>query len=460
MSEEVVTPPAWRVASASCKGSSHGAEAPNQDAVQFAAVTDAAGHDVWVAAVSDGHGGRRYVRSDVGSALAVGVSVTHLADAVRHRDEAVGYDDFLRSEVPAVVAQWRDSVLDHLGAHPFSAAEEARAGEPLQDEPFVSYGATLLVVVVGEGGVGLAQIGDGDALIRTHGFATRPVPSDPRLVAGETTSLCLDSAVADFRYAALPSTADPDLVLLASDGYGNSFADKDWWRVVVGDLAWFLTDHGFDDFASQFPGWLGESALVGGDDVSAVVIARSPLVVAPAEVVGSVVARPVRSRPNPDVHVVDPVAVPVVAAVEAPVAAAPVAAVPAVPRTLLDPAVHDVAGVTDPPDPQPPGPAAQRPRSRRRVVAVALLLVVAVLAVATAVVWLIVGGSNEPDAPPLTPPPTGSPTQLDTGPGGAGDDGNQHPPGGTGDQPDQPRKHEGGVSGENGTGPAGQAGDG
>ena len=49
-------------------------------------------------------------------------------------------------------------------------------------------------------------------------------PGDDRLVAGETTSLCLATAADDFRHAFLPASAEPDLVLLATDGYGNSFA--------------------------------------------------------------------------------------------------------------------------------------------------------------------------------------------------------------------------------------------
>ena len=48
----------WRATSSSLRGSSHGAESPNQDAVGFTRVTDDGGGTVWVGAVSDGHGGR------------------------------------------------------------------------------------------------------------------------------------------------------------------------------------------------------------------------------------------------------------------------------------------------------------------------------------------------------------------------------------------------------------------
>lgn len=420
MSEQVTSASTWRVTSASRKGSSHGDDAPNQDAVEFVAVRDGRGADVWVAAVSDGHGGRRYVRSDVGSSLAVGVAVSQVAAALREASEDLSFEALLRREVPELVSSWRSSVLGHLEAHPFTEAEGTRAGVGLADDPVVAYGATLLVVIVGDAGVGLAQIGDGDALIRTHGFATRPVPGDPRLVAGETTSLCLDTAVSDFRYAALPGSADPDLVLLASDGYGNSFADKDWWRAVVGDLAWFLTDHRFEDFVAQFPAWLGESAEVGGDDVSAVVIARSPLAVPPGEAPPVVVSP---SAPR------DPVPVPALVAAERPAPAGIV--VEQLPTRLLE------EPVTAPPATS----AAPGGRSHRGV---AVLMVVLVLVVVVAVAWFVLDGPGSRGGP-STPGPSQAPTPGVSTPGSP----THHRSGGT---------HTGNPGGNQGTGPGGHQG--
>jgi hypothetical protein len=270
----------WRVTAASLRGSSHRDAWPNQDAVGCELVHDGNDRPVWMAAVSDGHGGARYVRSEIGSRIAIEVALGHLREVLAREQGLEDPVELLRREVPAVVEAWRAAVAEHVAAHPFSSEEAVRANTPRPaDHSVIAYGATLIVALVGEDGVGVAQVGDGDVLIRTHGFATRPVPGDPRLVAGETTSLCLDTAVADFRYASLPGLADPDLVLLATDGYGNSFADAGWWHELVDDLAEFVTSHGFDTFEERFPTWLGESALVGGDDVSAVVLARDPLVV-------------------------------------------------------------------------------------------------------------------------------------------------------------------------------------
>lgn len=355
-------PAAWRVTSASRRGSSHGADQPNQDAVRHASVQDATGGLTWVVAVSDGHGGKRYVRSDVGSQYAVEVAVERLSAAVT----AAGSEspvDLLRGEVAGIVDAWRDRVTAHWSGAPFTEAETATAGVgDLAAEPLLAYGATLLVAVVGEAGIGIAQIGDGDALIRSHGFATRPVPGDARLIGGQTTSLCLDTAADDFRFAGQPATADPDLVLLASDGYGNSFADTDWWQGLVGDFAWFLDEHGFDELEAQLPAWLEESARVGGDDVTAVVVARDPLVVPPAA--PPVVAQPVAAPPPPDV----------------------------------------LTGRTLPlPEDEPVAVGEQPPRSRGALIAVLVALAVVALVASIA---LLLGGDDTPRTPgePTTTP--------------------------------------------------------
>ena len=94
----------WRAASASERGSSHADGAPNQDAVGFARAVDADGAEVWLAAVSDGHGGRRYVRSDVGARLAVRCALDVLTEAVPDPLWATGaVDEVLREAMPRVV---------------------------------------------------------------------------------------------------------------------------------------------------------------------------------------------------------------------------------------------------------------------------------------------------------------------------------------------------------------------
>lgn len=361
----------WRSTFASLKGSSHGGDSPNQDAVRVEQFTDG-GDTNWIAAVADGHGGPRYVRSEVGSRTAVDVAVETVKGVLTASD--VDDPDPLRTAAPLIVDAWRTAVLAHLAQHPFTDDEAARAGSVVGANPVLAYGATLLISVVNSAGdVWLAQIGDGDALVRTHGFAVRPIPGDDRLIANETTSLCLDTAATDFRFAELPSSAEVDLVLLASDGYGNSFAAKDWWHTLVGDVAWYVDVHGFEEFSTHLPDWLAESALVGGDDVTAAVLSL-----------------PVEARPAPVVIPVSPAGG--VATAETPVP------VPT-PTTVAEPA----AG-----------------RSRRGLVAVLLVALLAGAAAAGA--YGLMSRNGDPTGP-TTPTTSISPSPTDSGspsPSGSG----------------------------------------
>ncbi len=259
---------AWRAMSGTALGSSHVRRGmPNQDAV---AVRELGGTGA-VAALSDGHGGVRYVRSDVGARLAVETALEAAAGLAARLPAGVTGDQARRLAREAlgapVVARWRERVLAHLASRPFTPAERERAGAPLDGEPLISYGATLLVAVATPTLVVAAQIGDGDLVVaRRTGEVVTPVPGDERLVGGETTSLCLPDAAADLRVGVVEDRAL--LVLLASDGYGNAFADAHWRPTVVTDLGHHLVERGDTYVAASLPTWLAESAEIGGDDVS------------------------------------------------------------------------------------------------------------------------------------------------------------------------------------------------
>jgi hypothetical protein len=260
------------------RGASHERDGrPNQDAV---CVTDADDRRATVIAVSDGHGGARYVRSELGSAVAVDVGTTLTESWWAEHGRLLGPSDLpsaIREDLlPAIVGAWRQRCLEHAAAQPFSEKETATAlGVDLEREPILSYGATLLLAVLTGDLVVLVQLGDGDVVVASpSGAARQPVPGDDRLVGGQTTSLCLPEAVADFRVTVLGDEEVGDLVLLATDGYGNSFAEPSWSAAVLADLRRQLADRGDEAVAADLPGWLAESAEAGGDDVTVAIAWR------------------------------------------------------------------------------------------------------------------------------------------------------------------------------------------
>ena len=231
----------WQVLTASERGAAHiSMQMPNQDSYGY----ERAGAEGMVAAVADGHGHSRHLRSARGSHLAVRIScqvAQELADQIeggllpQATPGAVAglVEEFL---VPEVVNRWRDAVLADVEADPFSEAEQGQRQHG--DDPTIAYGSTLLLGMTLGDWLILAQIGDGEVVgVRTDGQAIRPVPDDPQLDGLVTTSLCGPDARSDFRVAVVDTTQTPLFaVLLATDGYGNAQLVDDWPSAFSADL--------------------------------------------------------------------------------------------------------------------------------------------------------------------------------------------------------------------------------
>ena len=232
-------------------------------------------------AVSDGHGSKDSFRSDVGAQFAATIATQlprTLLDSGDRAPTPAELDAHADEFVHRLVAKWREQVNEHLGANPVTDDElvDSPGGRALTDsDPLRAYGATLLLVVLTDSGALLVQLGDGDIVVLdADGVVSSPLPEDPTLIANETTSLCMPdaeqrvrSATIDFQQIAV------QLIFLATDGYGNSFADSTWRDDVAHDFARHLAEHGFDWIEERLPQWLDESAHAGGDDVSLALLA-------------------------------------------------------------------------------------------------------------------------------------------------------------------------------------------
>ena len=260
----------WSVVHSSVRGSSHVRSGKaNQDAVAAAPLE----HGL-VVAVADGHGGSAYVRSDVGAQLAVATACDlaglHLHDDLR---DTASLEAAAGLFTDHIVIEWQRRVADHLETHPWDD-HELEAGPSLPAVPLTGYGSTLLIAVGLERQLLLCQLGDGDiVVVADDGRTETPIPTDDRLIANQTTSLCLDSAQRDFRVAVRPlAPRTPRLVVLATDGYGNSFADEGWEDQVGTDLIGHIERSGLSIVESHLSDWIAASADIGGDDVTVAVL--------------------------------------------------------------------------------------------------------------------------------------------------------------------------------------------
>lgn len=225
-----------------------------------------------VIAVADGHGSERCYRADRGADLAVRVALDALADP--------GVD----SLAAALVEAWRAAVSADVAQHPFGTlADDPGADEP---EPFTAYGTTLLAAAARADGLTVVHLGDGETLVAgvgAEGAPRRALAPDPLLAADMTTSLALDDAADHVRVVRFePSDTSVDLVVLATDGYANAFADDAAFAQVGSDLLRWLGARDPAWVEGELPSWLEHSAGITGDDASLALLYRWPLPPPPA----------------------------------------------------------------------------------------------------------------------------------------------------------------------------------
>jgi serine/threonine protein phosphatase PrpC len=276
----------WRLIEGTERGASHARQGTsNQDAVLSGKGDDPA---PWaVVAVSDGHGSSRCFRSADGARIAVETAIEVGREFLTSQPAAPNLAHLkcsAQERLPrAILDRWRDKVLEHCGAEPFSPEELSRLvdGEPhvgrsaIDDRAESAYGATLITCLVTTQFVICLQIGDGDILsVSSTAEVSRPLPVDPRLFANETTSLISEDACCDFRcdFQTLAGRP-PALMLLSTDGYSNSFVNEHAFTQVGADLLEILRTEGADHIKECLPDWLKQASEAGsGDDITIAVV--------------------------------------------------------------------------------------------------------------------------------------------------------------------------------------------
>ncbi len=263
---------AWRVICASVRGTLHiRNDMPNQDAVKRFPGSDS-GLPI-IVAVSDGHGSRKNFRSCRGAGFAVQIAVKTIKEFIRSQQNTRNFTILKRiaeEQLPRELERrWKSAVNYDLKKHPFSEKES----EVLHtNNSIFAYGTTLMTVLVTDTFIIYLQIGDGDILtVCDNGkIVDKPVPDDDRLFANETTSLCTKDAWRDFRVRFQPiPESPPKLIIVATDGYSNSFRDDESFMRVGSDIWQMICSDGLDYVRENLENWLNETSEAGsGDDIT------------------------------------------------------------------------------------------------------------------------------------------------------------------------------------------------
>lgn len=284
-------PASWSIFGETVCGAAHARKSqPNQDALDWFPRAPGRTGPPLVCAVADGHGSPKCFRSALGAVFA-----TSRAKEVARRflknypslPDALMKVALAERLADELVQAWRARVERDLEEHPLLPDEldflEQTAGTEARRQvltnPYLAYGATLLLALLTERGLALLQLGDGDMLlVGVDGSAWRPLPKDPRLMANETTSLCTPSVWRDFRTLWLPLVAEqpaPALLLLSTDGYANSFHSDGGFLQAGAELLGLMRSAGPRSICRGLGNWLNEASRLGsGDDITLAVLYR------------------------------------------------------------------------------------------------------------------------------------------------------------------------------------------
>ena len=236
-----------------------------------------------ILAVADGHGSSRCFRSDRGARFAALTANNVLQNFHGKRPGLPSLSaakEWAENGLPKeIVREWCERVQEDVATNPFLDDElktlhdkegDIRAKQ-IVDNPLLAYGSTLLCALLTREYIIYAQLGDGDILaVYNDGEVIRPIPKDERLIANETTSLCLAKAWDDFYVVFQPINANtPALVMLSTDGYSNSFRDEAGFLKAGADYLNLMREEGIGYIEQNLEDWLNEASKSGsGDDVT------------------------------------------------------------------------------------------------------------------------------------------------------------------------------------------------
>lgn len=238
--------------------------------------------DIHVAVVSDGHGDPACFRSQIGSALAVGIAGEKLLSFARNIREQGWeerlFDDthreqLLRQLIRSIIGNWNLKIAEQLGEHPVTEEEYASSRDFEQAyrngrELSHIFGCTLIAVLVTDRYLVALQQGDGRCIIiHGNGTADQPIPWDSRCVGNICTSLCHEDAIESCRYYVLDLTQDPIVAALAvSDGIEDSLESQEDVNAFCGNVASILLRDGSEKLLEQLEDYLPRMSERGSAD--------------------------------------------------------------------------------------------------------------------------------------------------------------------------------------------------
>lgn len=231
--------------------------------------------DSAAAAVADGHGDKRYFRSDIGSQFAALAALSAVREFVKREEHGFASSDAdakLGQLKKNIILSWNRKVAAHYASHPFREEELSLLSEHrknlLREGHLVetAYGTTLIAAAMTPYYWFGLQIGDGDCFAICEGEKIF-VPREDGLVGNITTSLCEPDAYFKFHHIYGPEP--PSAVVMTTDGVRNSFSSKEYYADFMDQVVRQFSTEKKKRTSAELKSFLSNMSERGsGDDLS------------------------------------------------------------------------------------------------------------------------------------------------------------------------------------------------
>lgn len=261
---------AFEMAYSSVRGNLHKLrQVPNQDAIDVKEL-----ENIVIVSLADGHGSQVCFRSDLGASMAVEISGTVIADKLLNTDCDLNcIEKDLKNISMEISEMWEKTALDHLAKNAFTDEEVLSLNDVKQGHlgrnALLAYGTTLMTVLLSKDKIIVLNIGDAELLLKYKEEGKVEVLNPSKRVGNETESLSLPDAHKYFT-SHVYETGAMDALLLATDGYPNSFKVEEGYLKVIDDLINISETHGISAIQDNLESWLVDTSEKGsGDDITA-----------------------------------------------------------------------------------------------------------------------------------------------------------------------------------------------
>lgn len=258
-----------------------------------------------IAVVCDGHGGKRYFRSDIGARFAAEVAeqkvklfIEEVGEALlagkpftqyASLSEQISNQDFdkvsqaeraFRQLFGSIIYEWNTLVSNHAASNPVSEEEkigleerwitEFENGSNLEKV----YGCTLMAYAATPRFWLAFHIGDGKCFaVDKNGTWSQPIPWDERCFLNKTTSICDSCAIDEFRYCYDGTGNFPIAVILGSDGIDDSFGAEENQANFYVQILKSIAKDGIASTQSEIASTLPQLSKIGSQDDMSIAMA-------------------------------------------------------------------------------------------------------------------------------------------------------------------------------------------